>query len=230
MREILFSGKSSFNVEVPFKLIQTGPSEEKPLIVYLHGFNQNIDQFQELTEDMMAVEAYHLFLQGPYPIYDRSRRKEVEDWGRAWYLYDGRQEQFVQSLERASEFVQALIDDLLKQIQVSRMAVLGYSMGGYLGGYYALSRWKQVNELIVVGARIKTEVFEDRPGTYDRMNVLALHGAKDRSVKSTPQKKSCEQLSQWGAEVTFKELEESHKLSPLFINKIKKWIYGLGYE
>ncbi len=230
MAEVLISGKTSFNIEVPYKLIEVGDAEEKPLIVYLHGFKQNIAQFEKLVGDLLSIEAYHLFVQGPYPIYDRSREKEVKNWGRAWYLYDGKQDQFVESLELSSEFLQQIIDKILKQISVTRLAVVGYSMGGYLAGYFGFSRWKHVNDLVVVGGRIKTEVFEDRSGRYEHMNVLALHGKQDESVKSNPQKKSCKQLERWGANVTFKELEQSHALSSLFIHEIKEWLFGLGYH
>ena len=100
MSDVLFSGKASFKIEVPYKLIETGESGvEKPLLVYLHGFKQNIEQFEELVEELLSLEAYHLFIQGPYPIYDRSRQKQVHEWGRSWYLYDGEQDQFVKSLE-----------------------------------------------------------------------------------------------------------------------------------
>lgn len=230
MREVLLSGKTSFKIEVPHKLIETGKQGvKKPLIVYLHGFNQNIDQFQELVGDLFDLEAYHLFIQGPYPIYDRKRKKKVKDWGRSWYLYDGEQDQFVRSLELSSEFIQEVIDNVLEQINVNRLAILGYSMGGYQAGYFALSRWKHVNELVVIGGRIKTEIFEDRNKPYDHLNVLALHGVQDDSVESHPQKECCDQLSSWGANVTFKELEGSHALSSLFLQQTKQWFKALGY-
>lgn len=226
----LASGKASFGIEVPYKVLETGQSDEKPLLVYLHGFNQNIKQFQELTKDLFSLEAYHLFIQGPYPIHDRKRKKKVENWGRAWYLYDGEQNQFVRSLEITSEFIQEVIDKIVNHISVSRVALLGYSMGGYQAGYFALSRWKHVNELVVIGGRIKTEVFEERKGDYDHLNVLALHGSKDNSVKSSPQKKSCDRLSQWGASVTFQELEEPHALNSRFIKKTNDWFLLQGYD
>lgn len=230
MREVLISGKTSFKIEVPYKLIETGEGEEKPLIVYLHGFNQNIAQFQKLVDDLVDLNAYHLFIQGPYPIYNRRHTKKVKDWGRSWYLYDGEQDQFIKSLELASEFIQEVIDSILEHISVSRLAVFGYSMGGYLAGYFGLSRWKHVNELVVVGGRIKTEVFEDRKGSYDHMNVLALHGTKDKSVESSPQKECCKELGEWGANVLFKELDASHSLSSLFIKETRDWLYSLGYS
>ncbi|MDX1586573.1 MAG: alpha/beta hydrolase [Balneolaceae bacterium] len=230
-QEVLATGKTSFKIEVPHKLIETGDKsgEKKPLIVYLHGYNQNIEYFEKKVEDLLNLKAYHLFIQGPYPIYDESREKKVPQWGRAWYLYDGRQEQFVRSLELSSEFIQEVIDSLLKHINVSRIAVIGYSMGGYQAGYFALSRWKHVNELAVVGGRIKTEVFENRKGEYGHMNVLALHGAQDESVESEPQKESAGQLQKWGAKVMFRELDEGHKLSNAYLREIKGWLLEQGY-
>ncbi|MEL7834290.1 hypothetical protein [Fodinibius sp. Rm-B-1B1-1] len=231
MKNILKNGKASFTVETPYKLIETGSlSSQKPLIVYLHGFNQNIELFEKLVEPMFDVEGYHLFIQAPYPIYDRSREKKVEEWGCSWYLYDGEQEQFVKSLESASEFVEVEIDRVIKQVSPSRTAVLGYSMGGYLAGYLGLSRYPQVDDLVVVGARIKTEVFAGKPQNYEQLNVLALHGSADRSVKSGPQEKSCRQLAKWGTRVTFKELEKGHKLDEQYLDEAKSWLNSFGYK
>lgn len=230
MKDVLISGKASFKIEVPYKLIEVGEKEKKPLIVYLHGFNQNIDTFSDKVDKLLDIPAYHLFIQGPYPLYDRERKTKVKDWGRAWYLYDGEQSQFVKSLELSSEFIQEVIDKILEHIEVSRLAVFGYSMGGYLAGYFALSRWKHVNELVVAGGRIKTEVFRDRQGSYKHLNVLALHGDKDGSVDSSSQKESCEEFSRWGAKVDFKEVDSNHKLSEIYLTEILKWLQSVGYK
>lgn len=231
MADVLLSGKTSFKIEVPYKLFEVGTSgKPKPLVVYFHGFKQNIDRFQQYVTPMLDLEAYHLFIQGPYPIYDKKHNRRVAEWGRAWYLYDGEQDQFVRSLELTSEFVQEIIDNLLTQINVSRLALVGYSMGGYLAGYFSLSRWKHVNDVVIVGGRIKTEVFKDKTKNYGHLNVLALHGSNDDTVKSSPQKKSAEQIKRWGANVTFKQLKASHRLTPVYIEKIKEWLNGLGYK
>lgn len=230
MAEVLSTGKTSFKIEVPYKLLDSGESGKKPLIVYLHGYNQNISYFKRKVSDLLDIKAYHLFIQAPYPIYDEEHKRKVAEWGRAWYLYDGDQQQFVKSLELASEFVQEVTDNTLNHIEVSRLAVIGYSMGGYLAGYFALSRWKHVNELVVIGGRIKTEVFEGRNGSYSHMNVLALHGSKDDSVKSTPQKKSARKMEEMGAKVTFKEINESHSLNASYLSVTKDWLKSLGYE
>lgn len=230
MREVLMTGRTPFKIEVPYTLIESGEKGEKPLIVYLHGFRQNVKRFRAKMKPLLARNAYHLLIQGPYPLYEENDGRPVSEWGRAWYLYDGEQEQFVRSLELTSEFIQEIIDNILPLIEANRLAIVGYSMGGYQAGYFALSRWKHVNELVVIGGRIKTEVFRDRQGSYDHMNVLALHGAGDESVKSGPQRESAEELAEWGAAVTFREIPGGHRLDADYIGEIEEWLDSLGYR
>lgn len=231
-RDVLISGKRSFKIEVPYTLIETGKKgKKKPLIVYLHGFGQNMEQFMEKCDSMFELEAYHLFIQGPYPIYDRSRKKNVSDWGRSWYLYDGNHGQFIKSLELASEFVQEIVDQLLSMIQenVSRIGLVGYSMGGYLAGYFALTRWKHVNDLAVVGARVKTEVLNDNWENIRHLNIAAFHGDKDDQVLAEPQAKEIERLKEKGVHAELNLLNENHSLSEEFLKEIINWFERIGY-
>ncbi|MEX0722932.1 MAG: hypothetical protein WD357_02405 [Gracilimonas sp.] len=229
MRDVLISGKTSFKVEVPYKLIETGEKGEKPLIVYLHGYNQNIEYFEKKTEKLLDICAYHLFIQGPYPIFNESRKVNVSKWGRAWYLYDGNQGQFIKSMEVASEFVQEIIDGLIDVIDINRLCVFGYSMGGYLGGYFALSRWKHVNDLIVIGGRIKTEAFEGKLDQANHINILALHGKRDTSVYPQPQEKCIEILRKEGFNASFKLLDAAHPLEVTYIDEAYNWLLSSGY-
>ena len=230
MHNVLLSGETSFNLEVPYKLLETGREGEKPLMVYLHGFSQNIDRFQDKLKPLIELDAYHLFVQGPYPLYDRSREKKVEDWGRAWYLYDGDPDQFVRSLEQSSAFLQEIVDTMRRTLEIERLCLVGYSMGGYLAGYFALSRWNYVNELVVVGARIKTEVFEGGEIDISHQHILALHGKRDESVKSEGQRQSVKELKEWGARAEFREIDEGHRLTRPYLDEISDWLTDHGYS
>ena len=228
--EVLVSGKTSFKIEVPYQLIESGPKgESKPLIVYLHGFGQNADIFKKKCSSFLDIPAYHLFIQAPYPLYDRSRKKKVSEWGRTWYLYDGEQSQFIKSLELASEFIQEVIDKLLNVIKVKRLCVVGYSMGGYLAGYFALTRWKHVNELIVAGARIKTEILNENWEHVKHQNILALHGKNDDQVLSEPQSKEIDLLKKKGVNATLTLLNENHSFSPVYVKEAVSWLKKVGY-
>ncbi len=228
-QEVLISGKSSFKIEVPYKLIETGTKGEKPLIVYLHGYKQNIKIFKSLVEGMMELDAYHLFIQGPYPVYDETRKVNVSKWGRAWYLYDGKRGQFAKSLEVTSEFIQEIIEGLFNVIKINKVCLFGYSMGGYQAGYFALSRWKHVSETIIIGARIKTELFDDKLDQAKHIKVLALHGKDDTNVYPQPQKKEIEKLKKVGFLADFIEVQEGHKLTKPFIDESINWLKKAGY-
>ena len=231
MKEVLVSGKHSFKIEVPYKVIETGPKGSKPLILYLHGYNQNKSEFEEECGDFIKkINAYHLFIQGPYPLYDRTRKKKVSEWGRAWYLYDGNRGQFIKSLEISSQFLQEVIDRLLPLLEVNRIAVIGYSMGGYLAGYFAFTRWKHVNELAVCGARLKTEVIGESWQNLNHMNILAVHGTGDQSVSAENQQKEIESLSRHKIKSTFKPVEEGHSFSGKIKNVIIDWLVKNGYK
>ncbi len=229
--DVLVSGKTSFKIEVPYKLIEVGErNKPKPLLVYFHGFGENIKQFEKKCEKIVTIEAYHLFIQGPYPIYDRKKSKNVSDWGRAWYLFDGNRGQFIKSLEITSEFIQDVIDRLLKSIKPTRIGVVGYSMGGYLAGYFALTRWKHVNELIVCGARIKTEVLDGNWSNIKHLQILAVHGEKDDKVDFKPQQKEINRLKSDGINAEFILINESHTFNKNYTHEIYSWLKKVGYK
>ncbi|TVQ03828.1 MAG: alpha/beta hydrolase [Balneolaceae bacterium] len=230
--DVLVSGKTSFKIEVPYKLIETGnKGESKPLILYLHGFGENLKTFEEVCKPFLILEAYHLFIQGPYPLYDKSQKKTVSKWGSSWYLYDGKRKQFIKSLELSSEFIQEIIDNLVKFLRVSKMCVFGYSMGGYLAGYFALTRWKHVNDLIVTGCRIKTEVIQDGNwANLSHLEILALHGSGDSIVDYIPQKKEIEKLNKLGVKSSFRLLDADHSLSGIYIEEVIDWLKNKNYR
>lgn len=210
--DVLISGKTSFKVEVPYKLFQTGGPGPKPLIVYLHGFSQNISFFESLTKPFHELEAYHLYIQGPYA--DFSNVQKRGKWGYSWYLYNGKQGSFIKSLEYTSEFIQGVIDNIINHVDVNRVAVAGYSMGGYQAGYFALSRWKHVNDLIIIGGRIKTEGFSEKSlKKASHLNFIAVHGKKDDVVPVQKQTAEIEKLRKLGFNAHLKVTPGGHKLT-----------------
>lgn len=221
------SGSYTFNLEVSYKQIETGTTGKKPLIVYMHGYKQNIQYFEKKCEALLAFKAHHLFIQAPYPVYDETRNRSVEQWGRAWYLYDGEQGQFIDSMEKTSLNIEKLIKKVKKGTSANHVAVLGYSMGGYLAGYFTLSRPQLVNDLIVVGGRIKIEHFREK--AFKNLRALHLHGKEDQSVASESARESCEKLAEQKADASFLEIDAGHRLTNEYITEIKQWMINKGY-
>jgi predicted esterase len=232
-RDVLMSGKTSFKIEVPYLLIETGEKNiEKPLIIYLHGYGENLKKSRKVFSEFMDISAYHLFIEGPYPIIERQGDKKVEDWGRSWYLFDGRQGQFIKSMELASEFIQEIVDRLAELITFNKTCMIGYSMGGYLAGYFALTRTRHVKDLVVIGCRIKTEVLDPEQTDweqYQHLRVLAVHGKNDSVVQAEPQMKEIEFLKSKNINASIYITDSNHKMSKTNLGKIKNWLIQNGY-
>ena len=233
-REVLLSGKTSFKIEVPYQLIETGEkSADKPLIIYLHGYGENLKKCRKVFSDCLEISAYHLFIEGPYPIQDRKGEKRVEEWGRSWYLYDGRQTQFIKSMELTSEFIQEIVDRLAELISFNRTCMIGYSMGGYLAGYFALTRTRHLQDLIAIGCRIKTEILDSELTNWDQyrgMRVLAVHGENDSVVAATPQKKEIEFLKSKNIDASIVMTKNHHKMDHKSVQEVKNWLTAKGYK
>ncbi|TVQ14094.1 MAG: hypothetical protein EA364_04735 [Balneolaceae bacterium] len=226
--QVLISGKTSFKVEVPYRLIETGTPGDKPLIVYFHGFGQNMDAFQQQMKKLLDVRAYHLFLQGPYVnLGDAEYRGK---WGYSWYVYNGKQGSFIKSLEYTSEFVQGVIDGLVPHLKVDRVCILGYSMGAYLAGYFAFSRYKHTNDLVMIGGRLKSEVFKGRIKKGKHIRILTVHGKNDSVVEHGAQAEEMQKLIKAGFDVTEITHTGGHSLKPAQIAGIYSWMRSKGYS
>lgn len=226
--EVLNSGKTSFKIEVPYRLYQTGKSKDKPMILYLHSYALDLDRFVSDTEPLHKLEAYHLYIQAPYPA--RTVLRNGRKWGYSWYLNDGNQDNYIRSLEYTSEFIQGIIDQLAAFISINRLVVFGHSMGGYIGGYFGLTRWKHTNAMVLVGCRIKTEVVTGDWNDRKHIRILALHGKNDESVLAEPQQKEIAFLRDKGLHADIKLLDERHELNQNYLKEALKWLLSLGFK
>lgn len=216
-------------MEVPYRLYEHGEAGPKPLIVYLHGFGQDINRFEKQTKDLHVLKAYHLYIQGPYP--DNRTLDREDKRGYAWYLYGGKQGSFEKSLEYSSEFIQGVIDSLIPFLKITRCAVVGYSMGAYQAGFFGFTRWKHTNELIMIGGRFMENLFEDR--NWDKrkhLNILAVHGRNDDIVRYEAQEQSILKAQEKGLNAQIVGLAKDHKLSKPYLNEIVTWLISQGYE
>lgn len=231
--DVLLSGKAPFRMEVPYQVIESGvKGDKKPLIIYLHGYGENLKISRNVFSECLDISALHLFIEGPYPIFKKQKGKKVEDWGRSWYLYDGRDQQFIKSMEIVSEFIQGIIDKLSKILTFKRVCIIGYSMGGYLAGYFALTRVRYVQELIAIGCRIKTEILEPRQTDWENfknLKVHAIHGKSDSIVDAAPQIKEIEFLKSKNINASHCLTSGSHKIDNAVLYEIKQWLKSNGY-
>ncbi|MEN8152211.1 MAG: dienelactone hydrolase family protein [Planctomycetota bacterium] len=157
-------------------------SRTYPLLVALHGMGMTAKEFAEILEPLRSLPLIVLVPEGVYPFEIRLGREMAI--GRAWYLYTGDDSEFVESMEKSGRHVTTLIKRTLAEYPVDneRVAMLGFSQGGYFAGYYGIRHAAYLAGLVVIGARVKDEVLpRELPRAYG-LPVLLMHGKKDRAV------------------------------------------------
>jgi len=222
-------GTHTFTLQAPYALYRRGNDTAlSPLFVYLHGYKQNNILFRKKMQDNVTLNGYHLFVQGPYPLPTKDR--PVEEWGAAWYTYDGNQQKFATSLEHTATYLDGVLSSVMSKHHIGQTALIGYSMGGYQAGYYALSRFEKVDFLVVLSARIKTELFEQSLNKMKALNILAVHGRRDKSVKDAPQRKDIKKLKKHGVHASLRLVEAGHRLDEKITRPMVNWFLEHGFS
>lgn len=176
-QEVLISGKSSFKLEVPYRLIQSGGREKQPLYLYFHENGMDLERLEEQTRIMHKLPGYHLLLQAPYP----DVRKKVGTRGFYWIpQYDDKQV-ITAAREHVSEFLQEVIDGVLPHIEVSRLVLVGWKGSRSQVSYFCATRPHYVNEVIMLGTTMNHDWMDKDRKRYQHIRVLGLSG-KDSEI------------------------------------------------
>lgn len=195
------------------------------LVVALHGMGQRVGSF---TEDAVAVTPERAALvvpRGPYP-YEKRRHGAPDapgdappEMAHAWYVFTGEQAAFVKSMEKVSQWLLRLVDSQIveahrlgAELDSRRVAILGFSQGGYLAAFTAVRNPGWFRACVVAGGRIKDEVLADAAprAASAGLRVLDVHGADDESVRADPCRTSAERLAALGVPVDFRTYPAGH--------------------
>jgi predicted esterase len=226
--DVLVSGKTSFKVEVPYLLGETGPKGPKPILVYLHGRGETIETFKAATSRFHDLDAYHLYIQGPYA--DKTVTASRERIGYAWHLYNHKQGSLVKSLEYTAEFIQEVVDGVRPFLNITRLCLIGYSMGGSQAAYFAFTRWKHTNELIAIGSRLDTGILNIRSPHVGHIGILGVQGEQDAVVEARSQADAFADLADAGIDARLRLVPGGHPLSEEAIRAALDWLATRGYK
>ncbi len=195
-----------------------------PLVVALHGYGESASRFRERTMGLVDSGLALLCLDGPFPV--EMREEKPPRIGFAWYQYTGDQVEFRTALRAIGEHLDRRIAAVCAEHPVasSRVALLGYSQGGYLAGAHALSHPTKFKALVAIATRIKTELFEDAYLATVNLPVLAVHGRRDASIAIDRQREQIERLAKAGVPARLLEHEGGHGLRSEVIGPIGEFL------
>lgn len=221
---VVATGKSTYKLQIPYKILETGPPGEKPLVVWLHGFGQTSGWMQKQFEPVWSkVDAYHLFVQAPYLLLESYVQKKSE--GYSWYMFNGEKERYEESMEHAAEFLMDLISRMKPLLRSKGLTVCGYSQGAYLAGYLALSRPKHIDHAFMLAGRFKNEWVKDWNALH-AVTLFGIHGDADDEVRWEPQEHALAEARDRGIAAHFFLVNGTHKINSAMMDKLFELLKG----
>lgn len=180
--------------------------------------------FALLLNRLFDPRAVYLFPEGPYP-YEIRKEARIRI-GHSWYLYDGQEQLFRETLERTDTYLGALIEETRVHTgcHPDRVFLLGFSMGAYTGYYVALRHPERFAGLVAIGGRMKEEFVQDMlPVAADSVAVLILHGEEDLAVPIERAHLTHETLRAHGFDVEMQTFARGHELHDDEIRAARAW-------
>lgn len=222
------TGAGRFEIEPAWRLLVPSaptPPGGRPLVVCLHGMGMTAELFAMVLNGLLDDRAAYLLPQGIYP-YEIRRESRIRI-GYSWYLYDGHEALFRQTLERTEGYLIDLIDSLMPRAgcDPARLFLLGFSMGAYTGYYVALKHPGRFAGFVAIGGRMKEEfVRDDLPASAGRLPILILHGEEDTAVPLERARSTYDTLVANGFEVGLRTFPKGHEIRDVEVRAAHEWL------
>ena len=202
--------RNAFEIEVPLEVIAPPRNPDGSVLVALHGMGQSAESFAREVEALLPPGTTGIVPQAPYP-YEMRGKSGIRQ-GNAWYVYTGENESFLASMRTTETWLLGVIADEVARLSLhpARVALLGFSQGGYLAGFVGVRNAARFRAVIVAGGRIKDEALVDAAPGAASLPLLHVHGADDTSVLPEPARVSVERMVALGVPAEFRSYPAAH--------------------
>lgn len=210
-------------------LVRTPESHDGPMPVTLalHGMGQTADQMEALLKPAIAQGGRIWVIPDGFLPVEKHREQEI---GFSWYLFAGDQGLLKKSMLESCNLLQSVLDKALEDLPVnsSRISVLGFSQGGYLGSVLGARNPARINAVGCAGGRLKHEFFPKVP-ERSRPAFMQLHGADDQSVSASLAERAMQMTSELGYRSSMRTFPGvAHVLTKTMIENFLDWEASLN--
>jgi len=217
-----------FETEVPALVHRAPGAGSKALVLALHGQGMRPEGFRRQWQPLLDLDAHVVFPRGLYPVEIRGAPGPApRKIGYSWYVYDGNQERFAAELERGVGHLERLLDRLvsLLDVDVDRIALIGFSQGGYLGYAASMRLAGRLAAYVGCAARLKDEVLaREIASPPRRFPILHVHGEGDAAVTIEAARSTVAALERHGWPVTLELHPGGHLVGSAEVERIRDWL------
>jgi predicted esterase len=180
----------------------------QPLVIALHGWGMTPRAFERWLRPGMEQRGVSWWIpRGVLPCEVRSRKI-----GYSWYVFDGDQIALRASMDEARAYLVQLAAAARRRLAPPSLTLLGFSQGGYLASYVALTRPDLFQRLVCCCGRPKAEFVDDLEAAR-AVRVLVQTGAQDVSLKPELMARGVGPLKEAGLAVVERSYEGDHRLT-----------------
>jgi len=192
------------------------PGKSYPLILGLHGAGGNPGEFMRTLVASENDDYIYVTIPGPY-----ASGGDYQP-GYLWYNRENADSAVVRkSFELTAEYIADIVKHLRNEYNVSKVFLVGFSMGSRIGFGAAIKHYDLINGLIAFGGDLPGDLISDRElELAQRLRVILAHGTTDMAVPYSAAQKTGKLLREKGYEVSFYTFDGGHFVPSTLLNEI----------
>lgn len=191
--------KFSTSLEIPITYIHFNPGQDKPLLIFFHGFADSASAFLRRAYPHSGENYEILAINGPFPV--PQKKDGIWKHAFAWYFSDFATNTIFIHPRVAGKAVTDLLTEL--QLNERKKMLIGFSQGGFFIPHL-LPILQNVQHVVSIGAAYR---IDDYPSVLN-VTIDALHGTEDDIISLTSAAASFQSLKSRNPKGKFVEFKE----------------------
>jgi predicted esterase len=220
----VWEGRTRIAREVPYRILapsSRSPRDGWPAVIALHGYGWDETRFTPVVRRRFgAVPWVWIVPRGPWRVHPT--RGEV---GYSWLVGSGEHPDHA-GMRGTEALLRQAIAGTARRLRLDRrkVALLGFSQGGFAAGVAALHRPRTWRGAAVLGAYINPAMVPDGLGRARGARLAFFHGRQDREVPLERARRSVRVLAEAGIPAALKTFPGGHTLSPAMADAARSFL------
>ncbi len=194
-------------------------SARLPLLVALHGYGSNPDDFSGLWREFDDPDFIFACPRAPFEM------EGVDFRGYSWMIGEPGTETCDRAAPIAEEYVLEVVSSLRERYSVSGVYLMGHSQGGGFTYEIGLHNPDVFDGLVVNAGWLDREYTSDEVlEAASRLPVLIIHGREDRSVEFEAGMEAKRLLESFDYDVTLFDFRGGHRVPAEGLRRLQHWM------
>ncbi len=203
------------------------PNNGYPVLIALHGGGGSYETFMDIWTHFADPQLILATPQAPY------KWLLGDQMGYDWAAWPSNDTSYMkEAIVLTSKYIETIITNLKSRYKVENIYLLGFSQGSIIAQIAGIDNHDQLKGLIICsGPEMyhpnKPEIIwpsVDLTKRANHLKVFIAHGKDDTIIDLELARKSKDQYSCYGFDVTLYEFEGGHEISKSAMREIQKWM------